>query len=164
MRTATLDRRLLWVTLALMTFGLLTLYSAGQTDVPTHAAGVWTRQFFWFGIGTVAGWVVFHTSLRLLEWLAPALYAFSIALLGIVLVVGGIMEFAEHGTTVAPYVIRALRRYILGPDTVGTIKVKVLLDEAISPADTAPRPVELDPDSAAVRAQEDSVRRAGERP
>jgi penicillin-binding protein 2 len=80
------------------------------------------------------------------------------------LVVGGIMEFAEHGTTVAPYVIRTLRRYILGPDTVGTIKVKVLLDEAVSPADTAPRPVELDPDSAAVRAQEDSARRAGERP
>jgi penicillin-binding protein 2 len=80
------------------------------------------------------------------------------------LVVGGIMEFAEHGTTVAPYVIRTLRRYILGPDTAGTIKVKVLLDEAVSPADTAPRPVELDPDSAAVRAQEDSVRRAGERP
>ena len=80
------------------------------------------------------------------------------------LVVGGIMEFAEHGTTVAPYVIRTLRRYILGPDTVGTIKVKILLDEAVAPADTAPRPVELDPDSAAVRAQEDSVRRAGERP
>jgi rod shape determining protein RodA len=87
-RTATLDRRLLGVTLALMAFGLLTLYSAGQTDVPTHAAGVWIRQFFWFGIGTVVGWVVFHTSLRLLEWLAPALYAFSVALLGIVLVVG----------------------------------------------------------------------------
>jgi penicillin-binding protein 2 len=80
------------------------------------------------------------------------------------LVVGGIMEFAEHGTTVAPYVIRTLRRYILGPDTVGTIKVKVLLDEAVAPADTAPRPVELDPDSAAARAREDSVRRAAERP
>jgi penicillin-binding protein 2 len=80
------------------------------------------------------------------------------------LVVGGIMEFAEHGTTVAPYVIRTLRRYILGPDTVGTIKVKVLLDESVAPADTAPRPVELDPDSAAVRAREDSIRRAGERP
>jgi rod shape determining protein RodA len=87
-RTATLDRRLLWVSLGLMVFGLLTLYSAGQTDVPTHAAGVWYRQFFWFIIGVVVGWVVFHVSLRLLEWLAPALYAFSITLLGIVLVVG----------------------------------------------------------------------------
>ncbi|MGZ8393121.1 MAG: penicillin-binding protein 2, partial [Gemmatimonadales bacterium] len=34
------------------------------------------------------------------------------------LVVGGIMEFAEHGTTVAPYVVRTLRRYILGPEAV----------------------------------------------
>jgi penicillin-binding protein 2 len=76
------------------------------------------------------------------------------------LVVGGIMEFAEHGTTVAPYVVRALRRYILGPDTAGTIKVKVLLDETVSPQDTAPRPVELDPDSAAAREREDSLRRA----
>ena len=32
------------------------------------------------------------------------------------LIVGGIMEFAEHGTVVAPYVVRTLRRYILGPD------------------------------------------------
>jgi penicillin-binding protein 2 len=75
------------------------------------------------------------------------------------LIVGGIMEFAEHGTTVAPYVIRTLRRYILGPDTAGTIKVKVLLDESVSTQDTAPRPVELDPDSAAVKSQADSVRR-----
>src|SRR6185437_9454918 len=87
-RTATLDRRLLWVSLGLMLFGLLTLYSAGQTDVPTRAAGVWYRQFFWFGIGVVVGWGVFHVSLRLLEWLAPALYGFSLVLLGIVLVVG----------------------------------------------------------------------------
>ena len=71
-----------------MTFGILTLYSAGQTDVPTHAAGVWSRQLFWFAIGAVVGWGVFHISLRLLEWLAPALYAFSLVLLGVVLVVG----------------------------------------------------------------------------
>ena len=45
------------------------------------------------------------------------------------LVVGGIMEFGEHGTTVAPYVVKVLRRYLLGPDTVGTISVKVLVDE-----------------------------------
>ena len=80
------------------------------------------------------------------------------------LVVGGIMEFAEHGTIVAPYVIRTLRRYILGPDTAGTIKVKVLLDEAVGTQDTAPRPVELDPDSAAAQAEADSARLAGERP
>ena len=69
------------------------------------------------------------------------------------------MEFSEHGSSVAPYVVRTLRRQLLGPDTVGTIKIKALLDET-APQDTAPRPVELNPDSAAARALEDSIRRA----
>ncbi len=60
------------------------------------------------------------------------------------------MEFAKHGTTVAPYVVRALRRYILGPDSAGTVKVKVLLDETATARDTAPRPIELAPDSSEV--------------
>jgi rod shape determining protein RodA len=76
------------VSLALMLFGLATLYSAGQTDVPTRAAGMWHRQIVWFGIGIVACWVVYNVSLRVLEWVAPALYAFSILLLGMVLMVG----------------------------------------------------------------------------
>jgi cell division protein FtsI/penicillin-binding protein 2 len=76
------------------------------------------------------------------------------------LVVGGIMEFAEHGTTVAPYVVRTLRRYILGPEAVGPVKLGVLLDESLTSRDTAPRPLELDPDSAAARAAADSMRRS----
>ncbi len=75
------------------------------------------------------------------------------------LIIGAIMEFAEHGSSVAPYVARTMQRQLLGPDSVGTIKIKVLLDETV-PQDTAPRPVELNPDSAAVRAIEDSIRRA----
>jgi rod shape determining protein RodA len=71
-----------------MLFGLATLYSAGQTDVPTRAAGVWNRQLIWFGVGIVGAWVLYNVSLRVLEWVAPALYAFSILLLGLVLVVG----------------------------------------------------------------------------
>ena len=77
------------------------------------------------------------------------------------LIVGGIMEFAEHGTTVAPYVVRVLHRYLLGPDTTSTVKVK-MLDEGIT-LDTAPRPIELNPDSAAARARADSIRRSGPR-
>jgi rod shape determining protein RodA len=88
MRSPPIDRQLLVVCLGLVTFGLLTLYSAGQTDVPTRAAGVWHRQFIWVGVGAVAAWVVFHVSPRLLEWLAPVLYGFSLLLLVIVLLVG----------------------------------------------------------------------------
>jgi rod shape determining protein RodA len=87
-RAPTIDRQLVTVTLCLVLFGLAILYSAGQTDVPTRAAGVWHRQFLWVGIGILAVWAMFHVSLRVLEWVAPALYAFSICLLLIVLAVG----------------------------------------------------------------------------
>jgi penicillin-binding protein 2 len=63
------------------------------------------------------------------------------------LIVGGIMEFAKHGTVVAPYVIQTLRRYILGPDVTGPIKVGVLQDESVSPQDNTPHPLELEADS-----------------
>ena len=88
MRTAAVDRQLITVSLCLVLFGLAILYSAGQTDVPTRAAGVWHRQFIWFGIGIVAAWTIFQISPRVLEWLSPALYAFSILLLVLVLMVG----------------------------------------------------------------------------
>jgi rod shape determining protein RodA len=87
-RGPAIDRNLVMVSLALALFGLATLYSAGQTDVPTRAAGVWHRQFVWFGVGILACGVVYNVSLRVLEWLAPALYGFSILLLGVVLIVG----------------------------------------------------------------------------
>src|SRR3954464_4104884 len=88
MRSASIDRQLLTVSVLLVLFGLAILYSAGQTDVPTRAAGVWYRQFIWVGVGIVAAWVIFHVSLRVLEWISPALYAFSVFLLAVVLMVG----------------------------------------------------------------------------
>jgi rod shape determining protein RodA len=87
-RGPVIDRNLVVVSLALMLFGLATLYSAGETDVPTRAAGVWHRQLVWFGVGIVTCWAVYSISLRVQEWVAPALYAFSILLLGVVLMVG----------------------------------------------------------------------------
>ena len=58
------------------------------------------------------------------------------------------MEFAEHGATVAPYVVKALRRYMLGPDAVGPVKLGVAArrDRWLHGM-TAPRPLELDADS-----------------
>jgi cell division protein FtsI/penicillin-binding protein 2 len=37
------------------------------------------------------------------------------------IIVGSIMEFAEHGSSVAPYVIKVLRRFVLGPDPRGSL-------------------------------------------
>jgi penicillin-binding protein 2 len=61
------------------------------------------------------------------------------------LIVGGIMEFAEHGTTVAPYVVQTLRRYILGPEAIGPVKLGVLQDESVGPRDNSSQALELDP-------------------
>ncbi len=88
MKASAIDRPLALVALLLCLFGLAMLYSAGQTDVPTRAAGVWSRQFIWFGLGIVAAWAVFHVSFRLLEWVAPILYGIGIVLLLLVLLIG----------------------------------------------------------------------------
>jgi rod shape determining protein RodA len=94
----TFDRSLAITTFMLVGFGMLILYSAGQTDVPTRAAGVWYRQFVWCGIGIVAAIVAYQVSPRILEWAAPALYGLGVILLVVVLAVGtgGTTAEASH--------------------------------------------------------------------
>lgn len=88
MRGLTIDRSLIIAILLLIVFGVLNLYSAGQTDVPTTAIGVWKRQLVWLAIGFMACWTMFRTSPRLLEWAAPWVYAFALILLMVTLVIG----------------------------------------------------------------------------
>jgi len=83
-----LDRPLAIASVLLVGFGLLTLYSAGQTDVATRAVGVWWHQFFWFGAGIVVAWMTYMISPRVLEWVAPALYGMGLVLLVMVLAIG----------------------------------------------------------------------------
>ena len=85
---AKLDRPLLLVTLALAAYGVLILYSAGQTDVPTSVAHVWQRQLVWFGIGIVGAALASRFSPRVLEWFAPALYGAGLTILVITLFIG----------------------------------------------------------------------------
>ena len=59
------------------------------------------------------------------------------------LVVGAIVEFAEHGTAVAPLVSRILARHLKGPDA-----PTITGDEFEMPSDSAPEPVPLLPDTA----------------
>lgn len=88
MRGLTIDRTLVITLLLLIIFGVLNLYSAGQTDVPTQAIGVWKRQLVWLVIGGFACYLMFRTSPRLLEWAAPWVYAFALLLLAVTLVIG----------------------------------------------------------------------------
>jgi len=63
------------------------------------------------------------------------------------IVVGGIMEFGLHGTTVAPYVARVVERFLLGPDRAKGGDVVPL---AI-PEDSSPRSQPLDSGPAPLR-------------
>jgi len=83
-----LDKTLLTITLLLVSLGLVTLFSAGQTDVTTAVADVWKRQAIWLGLGLVAGAVAFRISPRLLEWGSPYFYGGAMALLAVTLLVG----------------------------------------------------------------------------
>jgi penicillin-binding protein 2 len=61
------------------------------------------------------------------------------------IVVGAIVEFAEHGSNVAPLVTRVIRRHLVGPDS-DRDQVRLVL-----PADSAPGPVPILPDSSQLR-------------
>ena len=82
------DRPLVLVVAALMLYGLLILYSAGQTDIPTAAAHVWERQIIWLIIGCVLGAMVFRMSPRFLEWTAPVAYGLGLLVLVSLVILG----------------------------------------------------------------------------
>ncbi len=89
LRRLELDRPLLLTVAGLVVFGLLMLYSAGQTDVPILAAqAAWKRQLVWLAAGIGVAAVVFRMSPRFLEWAALPLYGLALILLGLTLLIG----------------------------------------------------------------------------
>jgi len=87
-RLSEIDRPLAAVVLALAAYGLATLYSAGQTDVPTFVATIWHKQLIWLGVGLAAAVLMFRTSPRLLEWATPYTFGISVLVLLFTLFVG----------------------------------------------------------------------------
>ena len=87
-RVRQLDKALVASVGALALYGLATLYSAGQTDVPTFVATIWHRQLLWLGLGLVVGGITFRTSPRMLEWATPYVYGIALFLLVLTLVIG----------------------------------------------------------------------------
>ena len=87
-RLRQLDKPLAAAVVALALFGLATLYSAGQTEVPTFVEGIWQRQVVWLGLGVIVAVVTFRTSPRMLEWATPFVYAIAVFLLLLTLFIG----------------------------------------------------------------------------
>ena len=135
MRNLGLDRPLISVVFFLSAYGLLALYSAGQTDVVTQAQDVWLRQLVWMVLGIVAAAVVFRFSFRLLEWLAPAGYAFAILLLLLTLAVG-----TGQGTATGTRSWLAIGGHQIGqPAELAKLAVILMLARYLSGLREAPR-------------------------
>ncbi len=86
--TRRLDAPLVIVVGLLTAYGILVLYSAGQTDVPTAAANLWSRQLIWLALALTGAVLIARISPRLLEWAAPACYAAGILVLLVTLAIG----------------------------------------------------------------------------
>jgi len=87
-RLRQLDKPLVAAVAALALYGLATLYSAGQTEVPTFVAGIWQRQLVWLGLGVIVAWLTFRTSPRMVEWATPFVYGIAVFLLLLTLFIG----------------------------------------------------------------------------
>jgi len=87
-RVRQLDKALVVSVGALALYGLATLYSAGQTDVPTFVATIWQRQVVWLGLSLIVAALIFRTSPRMLEWATPFGYAIALFLLLLTLLIG----------------------------------------------------------------------------
>ena len=94
-RRVVTDVPLVAVALLLTAFGIAMVYSAGQTDAPTVAAGLYKRQLVWFGISLAGAYVISRASMRLVEWMTLPLYLVTIAMLGITLAFGSGAGTAE---------------------------------------------------------------------
>ena len=87
-RVRQLDKGLFVSVVALALYGLATLYSAGQTDVPTFVTTIWKQQVVWLSLGLIGAGLIFRTSPRMLEWATPFAYGITLFLLLLTLFIG----------------------------------------------------------------------------
>src|SRR5436190_17540739 len=80
-RRINVDVPLIVGAILLSLYGLSIVFSAGQTDVKTIAAGAYKSQAVWIVVGVIAAYAVSRASVRLIEWLTLPAYALTIVLL-----------------------------------------------------------------------------------
>ncbi|MEX0911970.1 MAG: rod shape-determining protein RodA [Gemmatimonadota bacterium] len=83
------DPVLFGLALALTSFGIAMIYSAGVLDVPsTIVAGLWRQQLLWFVLAMLATPLVLRVPAVWLEWAAQPIYVLCVVLLVLTLFIG----------------------------------------------------------------------------
>jgi rod shape determining protein RodA len=84
------DPVLFVLVVALASFGIAMVYSAGVLDVPNRAVvGLWRQQLLWFALAMLGTPLVLRIPVIWLEWAAQPLYALALVLLVLTLIIGG---------------------------------------------------------------------------
>jgi rod shape determining protein RodA len=136
-RRVNTDFPLLLIALLLSAFGVAMVYSAGQTDVPTFVSRLWKSQIVWLAMGVSVAYLVSRSSVRVIEWVTPAAYAFTILLLVAVLV-PGLGSGAGTAASVKGWLTIAGKR--LGqPAELAKITVVLMLAKVLASRREAPR-------------------------
>ena len=100
LRLPPIDLPLALAALLLVTFGLLVVYSA--TSIPGAHEGLWTRQLVWALVALGGAWLAASIHHRIYDSLAYPLYAISVILLGLVLVMGTSAMGAKRWLDIGP--------------------------------------------------------------
>ncbi len=85
-RFADADYPLVFLALILSAFGVAAVYSAGQTDFPSIVSGLWRTQTLYLALGLGAAWLVSRASVRVLDYLSPAIYGGTLITLTLLLI------------------------------------------------------------------------------
>jgi len=95
-RTVDVDYPLVVLALVLSMVGVAAVYSAGQTDVSTVLANLWRMQALYLALGLGAAWIVSRLSVRVLDYLTPAVYGGTLVILVLLLFIGRGAGTGQH--------------------------------------------------------------------
>jgi rod shape determining protein RodA len=121
--------------LLLSVFGILMVYSAGQTDAPNVAQRLWHYQLVWLCIGLLCAFVVSRASVRLMEWAAWPTYLGVLGILALLPFIG-----SGAGTAASSSAWLTIHGHRIGqPSELAKIAVVLMLARTLAARKDAPK-------------------------
>jgi rod shape determining protein RodA len=121
--------------LLLSIYGILMVYSAGQTDAPNVAQRLWHFQLVWLCTGLLCAFVVSRASVRLMEWAAWPTYLAVLCLLALLPFIG-----SGAGTAASSSAWLTIHGHRIGqPSELAKIAVVLMLARTLAARKEAPK-------------------------